>query len=171
MGPRGAALTATLALRRDRRRGSRRGRDARLRGFLLRLVLRGGLGLCGDLLGLLRERAADGGDAGESAEVVATAGELGLALPEHADERCGEEDRRVGAEPDPDEESKGEVLERVAAEEVERGDREHRDEGGREGPRSTSHSETFLMTRKDARRISGTFSRIRSNTMMVSYIE
>ena len=36
---------------------------------------------------------------------------------------------------------------------------------------STSHSEMFPMTRKDARRISGTFSRIRSKTMIVSYIE
>ena len=35
----------------------------------------------------------------------------------------------------------------------------------------TSHSETFPMTRIDARRISGTFSRMRSKMMIVSYIE
>ena len=33
---------------------------------------------------------------------------------------------------------------------------------------STSHIETFPMTRNDARRISGTFSRMRSKTMIVS---
>ena len=35
----------------------------------------------------------------------------------------------------------------------------------------TSHSETLPITRIDARRISGTFSRIRSKMMIVSYIE
>jgi hypothetical protein len=33
---------------------------------------------------------------------------------------------------------------------------------------STSHIDTLPMTRKDARRMSGTFSRTRSNTMIVS---
>ena len=36
---------------------------------------------------------------------------------------------------------------------------------------STSQSETFPITRNDARRMSGTFSRMRSKTMIVSYIE
>jgi hypothetical protein len=35
----------------------------------------------------------------------------------------------------------------------------------------TSHNDTLPITRMDARRISGTFSRMRSKMMMVSYIE
>ena len=61
-----------------------------------------------------------GGHPGERAEVVPTPGELGLALLEDGEERRGEEDRRVRAGADSDEEREREVLERVAAEEVER---------------------------------------------------
>ena len=39
------------------------------------------------------------------------------------------------------------------------------------GLRDSGHSETFPITRMDARRMSGTFSRMRSKMMIVSYIE
>ena len=114
MRPRGAALAATFALRRDRHRGSRRSRDARLRG-LLDLFLAGSP--CAATSSASSASVPPTEARPASPEVVAAAGELGLALPEHADERRGEEDRRVRAEPDPDEEREREVLERVAAEE------------------------------------------------------
>ena len=91
----------------------------RARPHPLAVALRRG----GDLLGLGGERAADRGDPGERAEVVAATCELGLALLERGDERRGEEDRRVGTRPDADEQREREVLERVAAEEVQRRDR------------------------------------------------
>ena len=123
----------------------------------------------GDLRGLGGERPTDGGDPGERAEVVAAAGELRLPLLEGREQRSGEEDRRVRAGADADEQGEREVLERVAAEEVEASAtgssvmKVVASERGR-----TSQIETFPITRNDARRISGTFSRMRSKTMIVS---
>ena len=118
------------------------------------------------LVGLIQQHSADGLDSLERPEVVTPPCKLGLPLLEHGDERCCEEDRRVRAEADADEQCEGEVLERVAAEEVEgcyRG-RVMKVVASERG----SKSEMFPITRNDARRISGTFSRIRSKMMIVS---
>ena len=69
-----------------------------------------------ELLGLAQQ-AADRAGVAERA-VVAAARVLRLALLEHGDERCGDEDRRVRAGADADEQGEGEVLQRLAAEEV-----------------------------------------------------
>ena len=55
-----------------------------------------------------------------SHDVVAAACVLRLALLEHGEQRGGDEDRRVGAGADADEQREREVLQRLAAEEVER---------------------------------------------------
>ena len=60
--------------------------------------------------------------------VVAAPRVLGLTLLEDREQRRGDEDRRVRAGADSDEEREREVLERVAAEEPQRRDRDERDE-------------------------------------------
>src|SRR5439155_23288681 len=57
---------------------------------------------------------------------------LRLALLPDREQRRRDEDRRVGAREDADEEREGEVLQRRAAEEEQRADGEQRDEGRRQ---------------------------------------
>jgi hypothetical protein len=92
---------------------------------------------------------------------------LRLALLPDREQRGRDEDRRVGAGADPNEESEREVLERLTAEEEERRDGSVMNVVARER-RMTSQSETFVIVANDARRISGMFSRMRSKMMMVS---
>src|SRR3954470_1196842 len=61
-------------------------------------------------------------------------GELGLALLQHDEQRRRDEDRRVGAGENPHQQGECEVLQSVAAEEEQGGDREERDERRRERP-------------------------------------
>ena len=94
---------------------------------------------------------------------------LGLALLQHRQERRGDEDRRVRAGGDADEQREREVLQRGAAEEaaatatgssvmnVVASER-----------RIVSQSETFAIVANVEPRISGMFSRMRSKMMIVS---
>src|SRR6187551_3882426 len=125
MGPRPPSLAARLSPRSRARRcavarlgrsfdGNRRS-DGRL---LDRDGLQLGLGLIRkvDVLDLLAEPCA------------LALGELRLALLQDDEERRRDEDRRVRTGKDSHHEREREVLERVAAEEEERRDREERDE-------------------------------------------
>src|ERR671910_810976 len=80
----------------------------------------------GELLRLLQQATDRAGVAAE--RLVLAAGVLGLPLLQHGRQRRRDEDRGVGAGPDADEQREREVLERLAAEEVERADRQERDE-------------------------------------------
>ena len=104
----------------------------------------------------------------DRALVVAPPGELGLALLEHRDQRGADEDRGVRTRADPDQQREGEVLECGAAEQEQREDRQQRDEVVASDLGIVSQSDTFPITRNDARFISGMFSRMRSKMMIVS---
>ena len=95
-----------------------------------------------------------------------------LALLPVGQHRRGDEDRRVGAGQDADPHREGEVLERRAAEDVEHHDQEHASSTPVISDRvRTSLIDLLAIWENAARGIRGTFSRIRSNTITVSYIE
>src|SRR5829696_335063 len=87
----------------------------------------------GELLRLLQQATYRARVAAE--RLVLAAGVLGLPLLQPGRQRRRDEDRGVGAGADADEQREREVLERLAAEEVERADRQQRDERRREGAR------------------------------------
>ena len=74
----------------------------------------------------------------------------------------------IRAEADADEDREREVLQRRAAEDEQRGDRQQRDQRRAVDRRSVSHTETFAIGANVARGISCMFSRTRSKTMIVS---
>src|SRR5262249_17030791 len=111
-----------LRLRRGLRGGCFHAVDARYREQL-------GRRLCGrGLLCLFEPRF----DAALADGLALAACELRLSLLPDRQQRCRDENRRVGAGQDPDEQREREVLQRRAAEREQRDDRQQRDEGGRQ---------------------------------------
>ena len=88
-------------------------------------------------------------------------------LPLHQHRR-GDEDRRVGARGHADEQGEREVPQRLAAEQHQRADRHQHQKLVASDRVSTSDIERFAIWENVARGMRGTFSRIRSNTMIVS---
>ena len=117
--------------------------------------------------GLEDDRAADRLDARRL--LVLAAGVLGLALLDPVEQRSRDEDRRVGARRDADQQREREVVQRRA----------RRRSGATTIGSSVmnvvasergivSHSDTFVICRNEPRFISGMFSLIRSKMMIVS---
>src|SRR4051794_31782495 len=108
-----------------RRGGGRCGRRRRRRGTVPVLG-----GACRRHRHGFRGAAARRLDLARALEVVAALDEARLALEEHRQQGRRDEDRRVGAGHDADDEGEGEVLQRARPEDEQEYDRDQRHQGG-----------------------------------------